>query len=214
MRFAESATILFQGDSITDTGRARDQQGNANAAAALGLGYAHFIGAALLADYPGAKLRVFNRGISGNRIVDIFARWREDAINLQPALISILIGVNDTWHGFMYNGGVAVPKFERMYRMLLSETHEALPQTKLVLCEPFVLPCGVVKPEWVAEMKQRQKVVAKLAKEYKAVFVGFQGMFDRAMKEAPAEYWAADGVHPTPAGHMRMARTWLEKVVG
>jgi lysophospholipase L1-like esterase len=198
--------ILFQGDSITDAGRARDiAQPNAG----LGTGYAYLVAAHLLAARPADDLRFMNRGISGNRIVDLYARWREDALNLQPNLISILIGINDTWHEFSRQAGVAVPKFERVYRQLLTETREALPNVKLVLCEPFALPCGAVTREWIPDVEGRQAVTRKLAGEFGATLVEFQKMFDRAQAQAAPAYWAGDGVHPTYAGHQRMAEAWL-----
>lgn len=203
--------ILFQGDSITDTGRDRNQAG---ANAGLGTGYALFIMAQLHADQPRAGLQFYNRGVSGNRIVDLYARIKSDAINLKPNVLSVLIGVNDTWHEFGGQNGVAVPKFERVYRDFLTEVRAALPQINFVLCEPFVLPCGVVTKDWILEMDQRRVVVKKLAGEFNAKFVPFQTMFDQAVKQAPPEYWAGDGVHPSPAGHMLMARTWLKEVVG
>ena len=203
--------VLFQGDSITDAGRDRNQAGSN---AGLGTGYALFIAAQLRAERPSAGLRFFNRGISGNRIVDLYARIKSDAINLKPNLLSVLIGVNDTWHEFGGQNGVAVPKFERIYRDFLTEVQAALPTIKFVLCEPFVLPCGVVTKDWIAEMDQRRIVVKKLAGEFNAKFVPFQTMFDNAMKQAPPDYWAGDGVHPSAAGHMRMAQTWLKEVEG
>jgi lysophospholipase L1-like esterase len=202
-------TVLFQGDSITDCGRARDV---AAPNAGLGGGYVMMAASTLLAERPGDDLRFLNRGISGNRIVDLYARIGMDFINLKPDLLSILIGVNDTWHQFNNRNGVAVPKFERVYRDLLKEIREALPAMRLVLCEPFVLRCGVVTADWVAEMDARRAVVRRLAEEFKAIFVPFQSMFDAAVKEAPPAYWAADGVHPSLAGHHRMARQWVECV--
>ena len=202
-------TVLFQGDSITDCGRARD--GNP-VNGGLGGGYATFIAAALLAARPADSLKFINRGISGNRVVDLYARIKSDTINLKPDVLSILIGVNDTWHEFGSQNGVAVPKFERIYREFLSEVRESLPRIKFVLCEPFVLKCGVVTKGWVAEMDQRRAVTAKLAREFDAVFVPFQTMFDASLKEAAPAYWAGDGVHPTIAGHQRMAQAWLKAV--
>lgn len=201
--------ILFQGDSITDCGRARE---GSPVNGGLGGGYVTFVAAQLLAARPADGLSIVNRGISGNRIVDLYARIKADTINLKPDVLSVLIGVNDTWHEFGSRNGVAVPKYERIYRDFLTEVRAALPAIRLVLCEPFVLRCGVVTQDWVVEMDQRRAVVAKLAHEFGAVFVPFQAMFDAAVKEAPAAYWAGDGVHPTIAGHQRMAQTWLKAV--
>jgi lysophospholipase L1-like esterase len=205
---ASGSTVLFQGDSITDAGRSRDDFSN------LGRGYPHYlqglIGSARLLD----GIEFLNRGISGNRIVDLYARIKSDVINLKPDAISVLIGVNDTWHEFGSQNGVAVPKFERVYRDFLTEVTEALPGVKWVLCEPFVLDCGVVVDGWRDEIDERRAVVAKLAAEFDAKVVEFQGMFDAAVAAgSPPDYWAKDGVHPTPAGHALMAREWA-KVVG
>lgn len=205
-------TFLFQGDSITDCGRDRSAEGAPNHNNALGPGYAGKIAGELLAEYPGRNLRIFNRGISGNRVVDLYARWKCDGINLAPDCISILIGVNDTWHEFGSQNGVELDRFEQVYRMLLELTRARLPETRLVLCEPFVLPTGVVTPDWESDIRGRQGIVARLVQEFGAVHVPFQKMFNEALKEAPAEYWAADGVHPTPAGHTRMARLWRQCV--
>ena len=212
----KNSTILFQGDSITDCGRNRDAAGTPNDLRGLGQGYAMMAGAELLSARPADGLRVFNRGISGNRIVDLYARIQGDILNLKPDVLSILIGVNDTWHGKNpdWSNGVAIPKYERIYRDLLNEVREALPNVKFVLCEPFVLRCGVVRDDWVDEIDERRAVVAKLAKEFGAVLVPFQSMFDDAVKLAPPEYWAADGVHPSAAGHLLMAKCWLERTAG
>jgi len=209
-----NSTMLFQGDSITDCGRSRDTAANPNDLNALGQGYAKMAASELLSSRPSDGLQIFNRGISGNRIVDLYARIKCDITNLKPDVLSILIGVNDTWHGMMSNNGVEVPKFERIYRALLDEVREELPNIKLVLCEPFVLPCGVVAQDWIPDINERRAVVARLAQDYHAVLVPFQSLFDDAMKKAPAAYWAADGVHPSAAGHMLMAKCWLEKTAG
>jgi len=202
-----SSVILFQGDSITDCGRSRD---NVPANVGLGSGYALMTAAALLADRPADKLQFLNRGISGNRIVDLYARIKSDVINLKPTVLSVLIGVNDTWHEFGSKNGVSVPKYERLYTDFLIEVEAALPGIKLVLCEPFVLPCGVVTKDWIAEMDERRAVVKKLSQKFNTAFVPFQAVFDAALKLAPPEYWAGDGVHPTAAGHMLMSREWLK----
>ena len=212
MLIKPNSTLLFQGDSITDTGRNREIA-QPNVGSALGTGYANLIAAQLLAERSTDDLKIYNRGISGNRVVDLYARWRVDAINLQPDLISILIGVNDTWHGFMYNNGVETERYATVYRLLLEYTRQQLPSVQLVLCEPFVLPCGVVTEGWVAEMDQRREIVRQLAGEFGAIFVPFQSILNDALRQAPPDYWAADGVHPTPAGHRLLADGWLQQVL-
>ncbi len=212
MQIPANSLILFQGDSITDTGRARDAA-LPNESSALGRGYALMIAAELLAAQPADALRFYNRGISGNRIVDLYARIRPDTIHLRPDLLSVLIGVNDTWHGFGSDNGVPVAKYQRIYQDYLSEVRAELPLIRFVLCEPFVLRCGVVTDAWIAEMDERRAVVAGLAKEFSAVLVPFQSMFNDALNQAPAEYWVPDGVHPSPAGHHLMSQAWLNAVL-
>ncbi|MEX0775135.1 MAG: SGNH/GDSL hydrolase family protein [Phycisphaeraceae bacterium] len=201
--------ILFQGDSITDAGRARnDLQRNGD----LGRGYAAMTAALLLADHPTLNLGFLNRGISGDRVTNLMARWKGDCLNLQPTVVSILIGVNDIWHEFGSKTGTNMDKYERFYRELLVDARAALPQVRLVLCEPFVTRTGAVGDDWLPVLKEEQAIVRKLANEFAAKLVPFQGMFDQACQEAPANYWAGDGVHPSAAGHMRMARMWIESM--
>ena len=203
-----SKTILFQGDSITDCGRTCSQDPSAS----LGMGYPFFISARLQADHLGAEPVVINRGISGNRSVDLYARWKIDALNLKPDLISILIGVNDTWHEFGSGNGVELPRYEQFLRMLIEWTKQALPKTGIVLIEPFVLKFGAVSKEWLPEMKARGKIVRKLAEEYGLLFIPMQSVFDHALKRAPGEFWLKDGVHPTAEGFQLMADTWIQAV--
>ena len=206
-------TVLFQGDSITDGARSRENTPEQDHFP-LGMGYANIVAARLLSERPKDELKILNRGISGNRIVDLDARIRCDIINLKPNVLSILIGVNDTWHEFGSQNGVSVEKYERVYRSLLTEVREACPNVRFVLCEPFVLPCGVVTDEWVPDVAKRGAIARKLAAEFDAPFVAFQEMFNEALKEAPAEYWAPDGVHPSVASNHRMAELWWKTVIG
>lgn len=142
---AAGDTVLFQGDSITDAGRQRKHAAEANDQRALGRGYAWLAAAGLLTRRSEDELRVYNRGISGNKVFQLAKRWDKDCLALQPDLVSILIGVNDIWHtrNGKYDGTVAI--YERDYDALLARTKDALPSVRLVVCEPFVLRCGAVK---------------------------------------------------------------------
>lgn len=208
----QGSVILFQGDSITDAGRSRDRTA-ANDPQALGNGYPFLIGAELLRDYPSSNLQVLNRGISGNKVPDLKARWQTDCIELKPTLLSVLIGVNDIWHKLngRYDGSVA--DYGTGLEELLTQTRDALPETRIVLCEPFVLRCGAVNERWFPEFDQRREAAARVAEKLELDWVPFQNMFDRAVEKAEPQVWAADGVHPTLAGHALMAETW-RKVVG
>lgn len=203
----KNMTILFQGDSITDCGRSREPAG---ANQGLGNGYVCLTAAKLRALYPEADISILNRGISGNRIVDLYARWKVDCINLRPDVLSILIGVNDTWHKFNHDNGVEPIRYERFYRELLEWTKTALPNIKLILGEPFVLPFGAVDKTWLPEINERRAIVKQLADKFATAFVPFQTIFDNASIKAVPEYWLVDGVHPTLAGHELMSAAWLD----
>ena len=201
--------IVFQGDSVTDAGRNRDQT---EPNRGLGPGYPLLVAARLLAERPHDGLKFYNRGISGNRVVDLYARWKIDTLNYKPDLISILIGVNDTWHEYMRQNGVEVERYAQVYRMLLGWTLEVLPDVKLVLIEPFILPGSAPGPEWFAEMEARRAVVRELAEEYRTGFVAAQEILSAAAEETNPEYYLADGVHPTAAGHQLIADAWIREV--
>ena len=205
--FRENARILFQGDSITDGNRGRNQDPNH----ILGHGYAFIIAARYGADFPERNLVFINRGVSGDKVTDMARRWPQDTLELKPDILSILIGVNDQ------GAGLSMERFEQTYDKVLADTVAANPKVRLVLCAPFTLPVGSVKEhydQWYAGIKQRQEIVAKLATKYHAALVQFQPAFDAACKKAPAEHWIWDGVHPTYSGHQIMADEWLRTVRG
>ncbi|HRE04941.1 MAG TPA: SGNH/GDSL hydrolase family protein [Opitutaceae bacterium] len=204
-----NSVLLFQGDSITDCSRDRTRNGP-NDPAALGAGYVGRIAGDLLALRPGAGWKFYNRGISGDRSVDLLGRWRRDTLALQPDVVSILVGVNDTWHEHLAGNGIDVPRYAAFYRMLLADTQQARPGVRLILGEPFALPGGEFKDTWMDELHHRADAVRELAKEFGAAFVPYQGMFDAARKRYSATELAADGVHPSPLGHQLMAQAWRE----
>lgn len=208
----DGAIVLFQGDSITDAGRDRNRENNADDARALGTGYALFTASQLLADRADAGLKIYNRGISGNKVFQLAERWDKDCIALKPNVVSILIGVNDLWHTLngKYNGTPEI--YERDYRALLERTQRELPGVRLVICEPFVLRCGAVNDKWFPEFDRYRMVARRIATDFHATLVSFQAMFGKAVQVAQPQYWAADGVHPTLAGASLMAQTWLATV--
>lgn len=203
--------VLFQGDSITDCGRDRDIAA-ANSSAALGTGYPLLIAATLLAAHPDRQLSFFDRGVSGNTVPDLDARWQGDTLALAPDVLSILIGVNDYWHtlGGDYHG--TVDDYARGFAALLARTRKALPDTRFVVLEPFVLRTGVVKEGWFPEFDHRREAARQVADDADALFLPLQRMFDDLSRKAPPIYWSLDGVHPTAAGHAAIADLWMRKV--
>jgi len=202
-------TILFQGDSITDCGRTTCGGAGYNSKG-LGPGYPCLIASRLACDFPQMDLQFINLGISGHRIVDLYARWKADCINLKPDVVSILIGINDTWHEVSRQNGVEVPRYARFYEEMITWTKACLPNVTFVLMDPFVCPGLPDRAPFVDDVAARDKVVADLAKKYGCIHVPLQEVFNDAFKRAPQEYWAADGVHPTPAGHQLITDAWLK----
>lgn len=203
-------TLLFQGDSITDGGR---QRTGSDYNHIMGQDYAYILAAEIGSRYPERGLIFVNRGISGDRVIELAARWQKDTLDLKPNLLSILVGINDT----LGRGprSETVEEYERTYDKLLADTISALPGTRIVLGEPFLLPVGKHKDDYAAEMvevKKRQAVVERLAARYHLPIVLYQDAFDAARAKAPADHWSWDGVHPTYAGHGLMAQEWLRTV--
>lgn len=204
--------ILLQGDSITDSRRERGSDDFP------GHGYATMVKGAVGAAFPG-KYTIYNRGISGNRIVDVYARIKADIINLKPDVMSILIGVNDVWHELNACNGVDAPKFERIYGMLIEEIKEACPDITIAILEPFVLRGTATDdlPEYPgryddfrAGVELRAQASRRIAEKYDLIFIPLQERFDKVCESAPESYWLFDGVHPTPMGHDIIKQAWLE----
>ena len=211
-KIATGATLLFQGDSITDMKWGRNQKDRNHY---LGHSYVYLIASRLHTDMPEAKLNFLNRGMSGHTVANLKSRWQKDAIDLKPDILSILIGVNDVGRALRSQKTVDVEAFEADYRSLLAQSRKANPALKIVLLEPFVLPVTRVKSAWAAwrgQIDRLRPVVAKLAGEYKAVLLKTQDIFDAAARRAEASHWIWDGVHPLPQGHELIARNWIQTV--
>lgn len=207
----ENTVILFQGDSITDGARGRNEDLNH----IMGHGYQYIIGAKLQGDNPEKNIRIYNRGISGNRISDLYSIWLEDAVNLKPDLLSILIGVNDISHIYERNSGSDCNRYEKIYRLLLDEMLEKNPDIKFVLMEPFIGDNFETEEKRIFFRRNivgYQKAVKKIAEEYNAVYIPLQDMFDTYAKKIPSKELIWDGVHPTMLGHELISRRWLEAI--
>lgn len=203
---------MFQGDSITDCGRNRVDFYS------VGNGYPNLVKATLGYDNAG-EYEFINKGVSGDRIVDLYARIKCDFINLKPDYASIFIGVNDAWHEINWQNGVDTEKFERIYTMLIEEIKEACPKTKLIIIAPYVLKGTATQnieefpDKWERfkkDVSEKAAVAQKIAKKYNLPLIELQPEFDKACEKAAAEYWTKDGVHPTECGHEIIKRLWLK----
>jgi lysophospholipase L1-like esterase len=205
--------ILFQGDSITDSGRNKEDN-SYNNARVLGSGYPMLTGAALMEKYASLNLKIYNKGISGNKVYQLAERWDKDCLEIKPDVLSILIGVNDIWHKLngQYNGTVEI--YRNDYIALLERTKKALPGVRLIICEPFaVRGVKAVDDKWYPEFYDYQKAAREIATQFGATFIPYQKIYDEAQKQAPGAYWTGDGVHPTLAGAQLMAQAWLAAII-
>ena len=198
--------ILFQGDSVTDAGRDRENSSD------VGTGYVNLIAAELGYTVP-QQFVIENRGIAGDRSLDMLARWNNDCLKLAPDYLSILIGVNDVWHGIACNNGIPADRYEVFLRMMLDDVSKQLPNTKVIIMEPFITHGTSTDRAWEcfrSEIDKRIETVRRLAAEYGIGCVRLQEEFERAADIAPAENWTLEGVHPTPAGSTVIKNAWLK----
>ncbi len=205
MQITNNDRILFTGDSITDCNRVRSNTNH------LGFGYVAFIAARLQARMASPDLQILNRGISGNRIGDLLLRVEPDLLDLQPTVISILLGINDTWRRYDHNLPTSTETFEDGYRTLLKKIRQRL-TAKVILLEPFLLHVPEDRYAWREDLNPKIDVVRKLAAEFDTDLLPLDGLFAQAATRAPAAFWAEDGVHPTEAGHALIANAWLDHV--
>lgn len=192
-------TLLFIGDSITDCGRGATEDG-------LGRGYVRDIAAIMAEQSPGAA--VINRGISGNRIRDLVARWTPDAIALAPDVLTVYIGINDVWREFDQNDPLDQQAFARDYADILTQAKDAL-SARLILIEPYVLPTTPDRLAWRPQLDGVLATVRRMAAQFGAALVPLDSIFTDAATRTDMTSLTADGVHPTPEGHRMIADAWL-----
>ena len=201
--------FLFQGDSITDGDRNRILEDVSSYE--IGHSYANVTAAMLGAKHPG-KLEFFNRGISGNRIVDLYARIKKDVWNEKPDVLTILEGINDISHDVWHNNGVEFERWIKMYRKLLEETKEKLPNATIIVGEPFVLHGEISNKNFkeYEKIRERSKALKSLVEELGLIFMPLQAIIDEKAKQYGEEVVLADGVHPTVYGAKLIANEWLK----
>lgn len=195
------STLLFQGDSVTDGQRLADPEG-------LGIGYVRAVTELLRAAHPDAHPTVLNRGVNGHRAADLRTRWETDAIALRPDLVSIMIGVNDTWRRYDSGLVTTAEAYEKDYRHMLARLRDET-AARIVLVEPFLVPVTEEQWSWRADLDPRIQVVRRLAADFGARLLAADGLMNQAARTAGApELIAFDGIHPTALGHQVLAAAW------
>lgn len=219
-------TILFQGDSITDCGRVREEKPNnimkcyykIAKRTPLGNGYPALVTDEINKTKQG-EYTFINKGVSGDRIPDVYARIVRDIIEIKPDYMSLLIGVNDVWHGLDWGNGTGIKRFEKVYNILLEELKEEIPETKIMILEPFVLegPATADREGQTGRYKKFRSgveevaaIAKKLADRHGIKFIPLQSILDEEAEKAPATSLLSDGVHPTAKGHELIKREWIK----
>ncbi|TFE28586.1 SGNH/GDSL hydrolase family protein [Cohnella luojiensis] len=211
MLLQKGQKLLFIGDSITDCDRAKPA--GEGLFGALGKGYVSLVDAFLQAVYPELGIRVVNTGMSGNTVVDLKDRWEEDVLDRKPDWLSIMIGTNDVWRQydtpFIKEWHVYADKYEATLRQLVEKTKPHV--NKIVLMTPFYLESNA-QDAMRRTMDEYGAIVKKIAEESGALFVDTQAAFNVVLKDLYAATLAWDRVHPTQAGHVVLARAFLNKI--
>ncbi|WP_368645161.1 SGNH/GDSL hydrolase family protein [Alkalibacterium putridalgicola] len=210
MKIMNDDTLLFIGDSITDAGRDRTDPDD------LGQGFPLLVSAYLQTNMPEQRLTFLNRGIGGDKLSDVKNRWEEDCLDLDPDIVTLLIGINDTWRNQDNNHIVTEEElavFESDYRFLLKSLHQRT-DARVILMEPFVLPYPKDRMNWRRDLDPRIQIVRKMAKEYQTELIPLDGLMNaQGIKNGFSYYTGEDGVHPTVAGHGYIAKAWLDAVI-
>lgn len=202
-----NSTILFTGDSITDAGRTAGPDPDNS----LGNGYPKKVAEYLETFCKDKNIKVLNRGVSGDRVVNLQARWKEDCLDLKPDYVSILIGVNDTWRKYDSNDETSCEAYEKGYRDILTQLKSL--DCEIILLEPFIIMADPAKEEWYTDLMPKIQAVRRLAREFGALYIPLDGIFAaHSIFEEPS-HWSQDGVHPTDAGHGLLAMHWLDNVL-
>ena len=224
---AQGLKVLYMGDSITDggwgnsggTAKPSEKRSHTDMNHIYGHSYMFLCATHYQSNYPEEGYQFFNRGVSGYTLADLETRWPKDVLQLNPDVLSVLVGTNDIHKALQEGSEFDVADWARRYRALLDAARQQNPKLELVLCTPFVAATGRVgqsadyaqRKAWVAACAD---VVRTLAKEYGATLVDFDRMFATLLQRHPMDdgkYWIWDGIHPTPAGHHRMASLWMKR---
>jgi lysophospholipase L1-like esterase len=211
MKINSDSTLLMIGDSITDCGRI----GPAFEVVYdfLGYGYVKLIHNLLGAICPQKRIRILNRGVSGNTVRQLAVRWQSDVLDLKPDWLSILIGINDVWPKFdpcqPDEWYVSIDEYASTLERLIRTTR---PRVKgIVLMTPFFIEPNLGEP-MRSMMDRYGDVVRQLAGQYQAILVDTQAAFDCVLTEVPPAALALDRVHLKPTGHMILAQAFLKAV--
>lgn len=197
--------LLFDGDSITDSGRDRRDP------ASLGDGYVRQLIDALKTRTAVSEIKARNIAVSGNRSEHLAERWDEPLALENADVVTVLVGVNDTWHSFTSGISTTADTYENNCDLLFRRIRQKT-DAKLIIMEPFLLDINADITAMRPDLGGKTTVLRKLARQYAAAYIPLDGLFAAASVVRTPAHWATDGVHPTPEGHRLIASAWLDAV--
>ncbi|MEG2088344.1 MAG: SGNH/GDSL hydrolase family protein [Angelakisella sp.] len=205
--FSEGQTVLFQGDSVTDCSRSRTDLSD------LSAGYPGKIATSYNTLFAENNIKFINRGVSGNRTIDLLTRYEEDFKAIRPDFVSILIGINDTWRRYDSNDETTAEQYEKNYEELLLRLKKDLPHTKIMMIEPFVMQVQPGQRAWREDLDPKIHAGRRLANRFADYYLPMDGIFAGLQTKGFApNLLAADGVHPTSMGHAVIANAYLKEL--
>ncbi|CZQ81210.1 Hypothetical protein Tpal_169 [Trichococcus palustris] len=208
METTQKQKLLFIGDSITDVHRNRANPDS------LGSGYVSMIQQEFQRRGEAECYQVINRGISGNTMTDLVERWHKDCVSLQPDVVTILIGINDTWQNVGDDSLFGTEKTAALFKMCYTHLLASLrnqSQARIILLEPFVFPFPEDRKMWRKDLDPKIAIVRELADNFGAECIGLDRYLNEVGEEVGYEALSEDGVHPTGKGHELIAEAWMQQ---
>lgn len=203
MKQAGGYRIVMIGDSITDAGR---REGNPP----FGSGYMSQVRSQFSERHPDLSITWENRGVGGDTVRHLAARWQQDVIDEQPDLLTVMIGINDVWRRFGERPLEAVPADEYVSTLVtLLRQAKAETSAGIIVGSPYMIEPDKSDPMRVA-MDIYGGLAHDVASEIGAEFIDVQAAFDRVLQDTTSADWADDRIHPNTAGHQVIADEFLK----
>ena len=205
MLFKKNDSVLFLGDSITSASKPKEEGEGApsNIPSPFGEGFVNLVYGYLHLNYPELHLRVINKGISGNRSIDLVNRFQSDCIDYKPNWLILMVGTNDIWRQFdcpdMPKYNIGNQEYESNIEYMVKRSSES--NTQVIICSPFIIEPN--KKELMRTVFDVYGAICKnIAEKYNAIYIDIQKAFDRLLKNISTYELAKDRIHPNITGHM------------
>ncbi|HIT90314.1 MAG TPA: SGNH/GDSL hydrolase family protein [Candidatus Merdenecus merdavium] len=211
MKIAKDSTLLMIGDSITDCGRTYDAI--PGGWGSFGEGYVSLVNACFTGLSPQKRIKVFNKGFSGDTILDLNKRWQQDVLDMNPDYVSIMIGINDVWRHFdalLQKCHLVTPKeFEETYDEIICKTKDKVKD--IFILGPFMVESNR-QDEMRKLVDEYAQIARNIANKHGLIYIDMQSRIDEFLTHLPSYAISSDRVHPNLQGHMILAKAFLDGV--